>query len=368
VIVDWIDTIDRGRGTPGSTKIDAEIDRRGGTPGPPSDRGTPGPPSTDDRASDQTSYLATIGAFDGVHRGHQHLISRMVERARASSMRSLVVTFEPLPGEILHAGGPPSRLTDVDERLRLLASMGVDRTAVLRFSRELSELPAAGFLTALLARYKIAELWAGEDFAFGHNREGDVTFLRRAAREKGFELRVISRIEDVPSSGSPSDDGTRLSSSQIRRYIASGDIRAAARLLGHHPSVGGIVVRGAGRGRKLGYPTANLETAPNLVIPKIGIYAGRARLEQRCLGAAISIGYDPTFGANPLTVEAYILDFDEDIYGQTLTLELVDRLREEERFDSADALIYQIGRDVEATRAVLDRENEAALPASEEAG
>jgi riboflavin kinase/FMN adenylyltransferase len=276
----------------------------------------------------------------------------MIEAARPRGMDSLVVTFEPLPAEVLHPDGAPSRLTDIEERIDLLAELEVDRTAVLRFSHEMSRLEAGDFLSALRRRYAIREMWAGEDFAFGHNREGDIAFLRRAGREGGFGVHVIDRLGAV-SGGGQALDGPRLSSSSIRRLLVEGDIRGAATLLGHHPTVSGRVVRGAGRGRQLGFPTANVGHPAGKLIPKVGIYAGFARLQERRLQAAVSIGHDPTFGDNPLTVEAYILDFDEDIYDQRISVEIVERLRDEQAFASVDELVRQIERDVVNTREVL---------------
>jgi len=310
------------------------------------------------RSQVRPGYVVTIGSFDGVHRGHQHLISQVVQRARTFRSRSLVVTFEPLPAEVLHPQNPPERLSDIGERLSRLDDLGVDQAVVVPFTVELSLLTPAEFLSALTQLYPIQELWAGEDFTFGHRREGTADYLRGAAPAFGFAVHIIPRLNS---------DGVRLGSSQIRSLIRQGLVGDASKLLGHSPSVTGIVVHGAARGRALGYPTANLKTSKNIVIPKTGIYAGFACLEERHMPAAISVGYNPTFGANPLSVEAFILDFDEDIFGRNLKLEFVERLRDEQFFESVDALVAQMSDDVARTREILAISGQEPGPALESA-
>lgn len=289
-------------------------------------------------------FVATIGAFDGVHRGHGYLISEMVKRARDIHSHSLVVTFDPLPIEVLRPQTPPSRLTEIEERLRLLADLGVERTCVLEFSKELSLLPPERFVARLLDRYHVSEFWSGADFAFGHNREGNVGFLRSLGREMEFSVHAIDRKDF---------DGMQLASSTIRGLVADGSTREASVLLGHYPSVTGVVVHGAARGRDLGFPTANLEVAPHTLVPKTGIYAGFARLKGERLAAAISVGYNPTFGANPLSVEAYLLDFDRELFGTRVTLEFVERLRDEKYFGDVTDLVDQMTVDVATVRQVV---------------
>jgi riboflavin kinase/FMN adenylyltransferase len=297
-----------------------------------------------DGSSISGQFVATIGAFDGVHRGHQFLISEMVKRAQSMQCQSLVVTFDPLPIEVLRPQTPPGRLTEIEERIRLISGLGVDRVCVLAFTHELSRLPAREFVERLLDRYRIREFWSGADFAFGHNREGNVAFLTDLGAVLGFSVHAIERKDF---------DGMQLASSTIRGLVADGSTREASVLLGHFPSVTGVVVHGAARGHDLGFPTANLEVAPHTLVPKTGIYAGYARLSDERHAAAISVGYNPTFGANPLSVEAYLLDYDGELFGTRVTLEFVERLRDEKYFDKVNELIDQMTVDVATVREVI---------------
>lgn len=290
-------------------------------------------------------FAAAIGSFDGVHGGHRYLLDRMAGAAGQSGLSTLVVTFEPLPFETLHhPQGPSRRLTDLDERLRFLTNLGIDRTAVVDFTAVVAHLPPDDFLRSLLRWYEIRQLWCGEDFAFGHKRQGDVAFLRRRGPVFGFTVQVTPRMDL---------DGHPLASRVIRDLIAAGDVESASRLLDHLPVVSGTVVRGAARGRELGYPTANLAVPAFKLIPKSGVYAGFADLDGERHVAAISVGHNPTFGSNPLGVEGYLLDFDRDIYDRRLTYEFARRLRDEIKFDSVEPLISQMGVDVATTRRLL---------------
>ncbi|HEV3310991.1 MAG TPA: bifunctional riboflavin kinase/FAD synthetase [Chloroflexota bacterium] len=286
----------------------------------------------------------TVGSFDGVHRGHQFLIRSMVDHARSARLESVVITFDPLPFEVLDPDAPAARLTELDEKLTLLEQLGVDRTAVVRFTNDVAAIPAEEFVLWICRTNKAQEIWAGADFAFGHRREGTVDLLEELGPELGFEATILPRVEF---------DGGRMASSVIRSMLGGGEVREAAVLLGRLPAVAGTIVHGAGRGQDLGYPTANLVIALHTLVPKTGIYAGFAVLGKERLPAAVSIGYNPTFGANPLSVEAYILDFDRDIFGERLRIEFVDRLRDELYFDSVDALVVQIGEDVSKVRSIL---------------
>ena len=280
------------------------------------------------------------------------MIGEMLASARASStpLRSLVVTFDPLPFEVLHPGAPPSRLTDIEERLDLLATSGIDAVCVVEFTKELAALPPLEFLELLGERYTIRQIWCGRDFAFGHNREGSVDFLRAHAAALGFEVHAVDRIDL---------DGKRLGSRDARRLITDGRVEEASAVLGHWPSVSGPVVDGAKRGRQLGFPTANIQVPPYKLIPREGIYAGYATLSASGSDpavrqpSAISVGYNPTFGANPLSVEAFIIDFDREILGERLTLEFAHRLRDELKFETVEDLVTQMQADVADARKLL---------------
>ncbi len=295
------------------------------------------------RENSQPSVL-TIGSFDGVHRGHQYLIRQIVERARTLGITSVVVTFDPLPAEVLVPEKAPKRLTDIDERLGLLQDLGIDRCVVLRFSSKVAQMEAGDFLERAVSTYGVREIWVGNDFAFGHNRQGNVSFLARSTTDLDYGLHVVTR----QSLGSDI-----ISSTRIRALVAEGEVKRAAELLGHPALVSGPVVAGAGRGKDLGYPTANLSVGANHLVPATGIYAGFALLGGRKIPAAISVGYNPTFGDNPLSVEAFLLDFDRELRGERITLEFVGRLRSEQRFDSVNALIEQMNRDVVEARQIL---------------
>lgn len=308
-------------------------------------------PADRSKRDDDARYVVAIGSFDGVHRGHQALIEGMRKSAKSLGAATLIVTFEPLPREVFAPDGPPSRLTDISARLRLFEGLGVERVLVLRFSQELASESASDFLLGLLGRYKVVDIWAGEDFAFGHDRRGDLAFLRAMVQPHGFQVHVVKRI--AANEWKDQSDSSGISSSLIRRAIEAADIRGAERLLGRPPSFHGVVIHGAGRGRELGYPTANLRLPPNLVTPASGIFAAWAAVNSQVYGCALSIGYDPTFGENPLSFEAHLLDFDEDIYGRPVTVYLVEHLRREKRFSSIDALISQMRQDVIETRKVL---------------
>ena len=285
----------------------------------------------------------TIGVFDGVHRGHRHLISRLVEHAQSSDSRACVVTFKNHPITVLKPETRVRYLIELDERTRLLKQLGVDMVVPIKFDRRLAQLSSHDFLRVLYEKLRMRHLVVGPDFAMGHNRDGSLETLPGIARDIGFSFNVVDLMTDPTG---------RVKSTTIRRQIADGDVSSAARLLGRNFAIRGVVVRGQERGRELGFPTANLQVAPDLVIPGNGIYAARAHLDSGTYMAATSIGVRPTFDDGPdRTIEAYLLDFSGDIYGQTVCLEFVRRLRGEEKFDTVAALLDQMNRDVMQTSA-----------------
>lgn len=293
----------------------------------------PGPPA-----------VMTIGVFDGVHRGHQALIGQVVQRARTLRGLSVVLTFYPHPRAVLRPGMPVYELTSQEEKLSLIAALGVDVVTTLTFTKELSLLRAGEFIDLLLQHVNLRELWVGPDFALGHHREGTVERLSVLGAEHGFTVHIVAPVDSA---------GERVSSSRIRDLITAGDVMQAAALLGRYPHIEGMVVTGDRRGRTLGFPTANLALTAAYLLPANGIYAVIAELDGARLPAVANIGVRPTFGVNDRLVEVYLLDFDRDIYGQRLGVSLVKRLRDEVRFDSVDDLVAQMHRDVGEARGVL---------------
>jgi riboflavin kinase/FMN adenylyltransferase len=267
-----------------------------------------------------------IGTFDGVHRGHRSVI----ETATGTGLAPTVVTFHPHPRSAL--GNQVELLATLERRLELLAEAGAGATLVVAFGPEVLRLPPERFAEEYLRAIGAEVIVAGGDFRFGHRRSGDLALLERL----GFEVRTAPEVAGV-------------SSSEIRRHLHEGDIPAAARLLGRPPELDGVVVSGDQRGGTLGYPTANLRVEPDLLVPGYGIYAG-STLDHR---AAISIGTNPHYGGTERRIEPYLLDFEGDLYGRRLLVELWERLRDERAFDSEEALVEQIALDVEATRAAV---------------
>ncbi|HLF62058.1 MAG TPA: bifunctional riboflavin kinase/FAD synthetase [Acidimicrobiia bacterium] len=290
----------------------------------------------------QTSPTAvTVGVFDGVHLGHRTLI----ERLRATGHVPTILTFEPHPAEVLAPGTHPRLITTIDERLGLLAGAGVELVGVLNLA-EIRHLQAGEFLGQVLEqRLAMAAMVVGTDFHFGRDRSGDVAFLRRAGDLEGFKVDVVELQQTA--------DGA-ISSSGIRAMIEMGDMRAATGLLGSRYSLSNVVIHGDGRGREIGFPTANLEPPGRKVIPGHGVYAAYALLRGERHQAAVNVGVRPTFGGTELVVEAHLLDFNDDCYDETMTLEFVERLRPELRFEEVSALIKQMSVDVETVREVLE--------------
>jgi len=266
---------------------------------------------------------AAIGTFDGVHRGHL----RVLEAALAAGPRPAVVTFDPHPRAFF--GGEVPLLSTLERRLELLEGLGFADALVCEFGEALAGLPAEEFAESVLRASGIEIVAAGDGFRFGRGREGDLALLERL----GFEVRRVPLVDNV-------------SSSHIRMLLAAGEVGPAARLLGRPAELEGTVVAGEGRGAGLGFPTANLEVAPGLLVPRLGIYAGEA-LDHR---AAVSIGTNPHYGGGERRVEAYLLDFDGDLYGRRLVVALWERLRDEAAFASEADLVAAIDADVERAR------------------
>jgi riboflavin kinase / FMN adenylyltransferase len=287
---------------------------------------------------------ATIGTFDGIHRGHQALLKPLLAGARKAGAASALVTFEPHPRCVLDPDHCPACLTTLDEKAWLLDQLGLDRLLVIPFTPQVASLSPAAFMDKLLRGMQLRHLVTGQDFRFGHGRRGDPAYLRRLGARHGFTVTTAATLER---------GGAPISSSRIRRLLLLGQVRAAAQLLGRDYFLRSSVEHGARRGRELGFPTANLRIAPNKLLPATGIYAVRVGLEDATYSGALSVGFRPTFGGNTLTVEVFILDFEGDIYDKLLTVWFVQRLRGEKRFATVPALQRQMARDVENARRIL---------------
>jgi len=282
-----------------------------------------------------------LGVFDGVHLGHRAILGAAVAHARATGAPALACTFEPNPLEVLQPDRAPLPITTLDERLELIAACGVDGTIVLTFTRELAAVEPEAFVKdVLVERLAARQVVVGFNHRFGRGARGDAALLRELGARMGFNVDIIAPL---------TVDGVPVSSTAIRTALGRGDIDAAARMLGRAYTLPGTVVAGAGRGRTLGFPTANVAPSrPVLVAP--GVYACTFEMAGQRRGAVVNVGVRPTFGEATLAVEAYLLDFSGDLYGQTVRLTFVSRVREERRFPSVDALRAQIADDVEMAR------------------
>jgi riboflavin kinase / FMN adenylyltransferase len=286
--------------------------------------------------------IVTIGTFDGLHRGHQYLIRQVIERSRDLEHESLVLTFDPRPQVVLRPGS--LQLTNAAEKARLAAALGPTTTLALPFTQELSQVPPGDFLVSLLEHVNMSEIWIGSDFAFGHNREGSVDFLIRSGQNSGFAVHVVSR---------QALQGRPVSSTAIREFVSAGDVGQAATLLGHYFRVSGQVVPGFGRGKDLGFPTANISYDAAQQLPGTGIYAAYVSVDESLVPAAASVGCNPTFGGDRITVEAYILDFTGDLANKRIGIDFVGRIRAEKRFDRAQDLVAAMHDDVNRAREIL---------------
>jgi riboflavin kinase/FMN adenylyltransferase len=288
--------------------------------------------------------ILTVGAFDGIHIGHQDLIAKLVDRARYTGRISCLITFDPHPAVVLRPEEPFFYLTTPIEKRDLVEPLGLDILVVLDFDLDLACLPPRAFVQRLGERTRMREMWVGPDFALGRKRQGDLARLRCLGREQGFE------VHDIPYVTQGED---RVSSSTIRALLRDGRVDKASRLLGRPYAVSGKVVPGARRGHDLGFPTANVSVALDRVLPAYGVYATYARLGAERYCSVTNVGVRPTFDSGGCSVEAYLMDFDRDIYGRELALDFVARLRPEKRFASIQELIVQMGHDVERARQIL---------------
>ena len=285
-----------------------------------------------------------IGVFDGVHLGHRALIAHLARGARQAAATAVAATFDPLPIQVLAPGAPASALSDVSDRVKLLRDAGADRVVVFGFDPAFANLSADGFIDRVRGACDVRRIVVGPDFHFGRRAEGDVEKLRALGQRIGFVVDVVSPIEV---------DGAIVSSTRIRNLLLAGDVEAAARLLGRPYSLRGRVVHGAKRGRALGFPTINLALPKERLLPRDGIYAMWAEMGEGRFKAAASLGVRPTFGGGERVLEAYLLDYSGELYGEEVEVAFVKRLRDEIAFASPAELSAQIARDVEETRRAL---------------
>jgi riboflavin kinase/FMN adenylyltransferase len=281
----------------------------------------------------------TIGSFDGVHRGHVDVIRHVVAAAKEHGSQPALITFEPHPRSVLDPANSPQSITTLQEKLALIEAAGIEHAIVLRFDRELASLAPQEFIDRLAKAMELRRWVIGYDFAFGRGRTGSANWLR----EHGHQVEVVPPFQI---------DGRELHSSEVRRLVTAGDIEEANRLLGREYAMAGPVESGDKVGRQLGFPTANIGVEPNKLIPALGAYAGRARAAEGEFVAALSVGYRPTFGGTQLRVEAFLLDFEGDLYQKRIELSFVKYLHPDIRFPSPEDLVAQLKQDVADTRRI----------------
>lgn len=290
--------------------------------------------------------IVSIGTFDGVHRGHQHLLAKVRERAATLGISSLVVTFEPTPVQLFNPDLFKGRLTTAERKLELIDACGIDRVLVLPFTRKFAKLSPEEFMAQLVSEVQPVELWVGSDFALGHGRTGSVDRLREIGSELNLVVNDVDRIDF---------DGMAMSSTVIRNLIAEGHVEAAERLLGRPYEISGDVIRGSQVGRTIGYPTANVALPESLVLPADGIYVTYARIEgdTQDRPAMTYIGTRPALNTGNRQIETHLIDFDDDLYGRQLTTLFVKHLRPDSDFAGVESLVAQLRQDEVDTRKAL---------------
>jgi len=297
------------------------------------------------RLSPRKDMIITIGVFDGVHLGHKYLISKLKEQARQQGLLSGLVTFRQHPRAVISPQTKLPALTSLDERIKLLKDEGVDEVVALSFSQELAELSASQFVGLLQKHLRMRGMVVGPDFALGRNREGNVDTLRKLGQNMNFSVTVVPPAKI---------NGEVVSSTAIRNAIAASDMNRVHSLIGRPFSLRGKVIVGTGRGRQLGFPTANLELDPEQALPADGIYATWAYVDNNAHKSVTNVGTRPTFNGKERTVEVYAMDYDGDLYGHEVKIDIVEYLRGEKKFGDAEALKKQIAEDVKQGIAILD--------------
>jgi riboflavin kinase / FMN adenylyltransferase len=291
--------------------------------------------------------VLTIGNFDGVHTGHARLIAAARQAALTHNAELSLLTFDPHPRCVLDLENCPRLITTVEERISIFAGLGVDRTLVWPFTREVSEITADDFCTMLGDKLVIKALVVGKDFALGRRRQGDTEFLGKWFGDRAAEVIVVDLV----------GDGEVISSSRAREMITTGAVADVASLLGRNYFIDGQVIGGEKLGTTLGFPTANIAVGPHKLLPRDGVYCGWLRIEQEWRPTAISVGTRPTFGGQDVVVEAFVLDFEGDLYGQTVRCAFTELLREQRTYASTGELVAQIAADVTECRSILARQS-----------
>ncbi len=287
----------------------------------------------------------TIGNFDGVHFGHQRLFDVVKQRAYDSRGTSIAITFNPHPLQVLRPGGI-KLISTCEQKIELIAMSGIDVLIIIPFNKEFAATPAVRFVDEILIqRIGVKQLFVGYDYAFGKGRTGDISFLRQQGEEKGFSVTVIDPYYE---------DGVLISSTKVRELVTAGKMAETKKLLGRNYQIRGEVQRGKQRGGKeIGFPTANLHVDEEDLIPKYGVYVCQVICDGKCYGGVINIGFNPTFSENKLIAETHIFDFNQDIYGKPMKVNLLQFLRDEKKFSSIQDLASQIARDVLQAKEVL---------------
>ncbi len=291
----------------------------------------------------------TIGNFDGVHLGHQALFRKVVAISQKTGGDTVAITFDPHPLKVLRPDNPPKLICTLEHKIELIAEAGIDHLGILAFTKELAATSAREFVHEILyRRIGMKDLVVGYDYACGKGREGNIPFLKKMGKELGFNVHVVPPI---------TIDGIVVSSTKVRELVTQGQMRKVRLLLGRYYQIRGIVQVGRKRGGKVvGFPTANLNIDEDDLCPKPGVYVVQVLHDSQCYGGVLNIGYNPTFGDDKLTAETHIFDFDKDIYGQPIKVNLIQRIRDEKKFSGPEELARQISKDVETARLILANE------------
>lgn len=310
--------------------------------------------SLEDIAVTEPAWV-TIGVFDGVHRGHQRLVQNLAHEAHAQDRLAIALTFFPHPDVVLKGIKGRYYLMSPEQRAEYLLRLGVDYVVTQSFDDRMRQMSAQNFVNRLVERLKMTELWVGTDFALGHNREGNVDFLRQQGSLQGFAVRTVDLVEH-------DEGGLVINSTTLREWLREGRVAQVRHWLGRAYSVVGLVEHGQKRGRTIGFPTANLKVWSEQIVPANGVYAGWATVDGQRFMALTNVGVRPTFAEQDITIESYLLDFSGELYGRLIHLTFEERLRAEQRFNGVEELVRQIERDVDAGREVLTRQAQSSSP------